>query len=155
MRSATILLMLLAFGCGTKYVLPPTVPPGEARVEERPLPPDPATEPLPAGMVEENKVEGLEQGDPAPFPGILVSEDRATRDGYFRIRYPELRKQYEGDQQVWKAHRELYETRLVLADQAIRDLQPTWWERNAFSLGLFGGSVLGTALTVAIFAVVN
>jgi hypothetical protein len=54
---------------------------------------------------------------------------------------------------VWAAHRELYEKRLQLADQAIQKLQPTWWERHKLQLGVVGGFVLGSALTIAIFAI--
>jgi hypothetical protein len=171
MRHIALVLALASSACVNKYVTPPTVPVGEKRVEAIPLPPDPATEdmgtfckssglpespPCPdAAALNDQRVEPLEQGDPAPFAGLIFGEGRVYRDGLYRIRYRELRSNYEADRKVWVAHRELYETRLGLADKAIRDLQPNWWERNAFTLGVFGGTTLGIVMSVAIFAVAN
>ncbi len=155
MKHVVFAAVLAASGCSLKYVTPATVPPGEARVEDRALPPDPATEPLPEGIPEDQRAEALDQGDKAPFSGLLIGEGKAARALNFKIRYVELRADYIADRKVWAAHRELYETRLVLADKAIRDLQPSWWDRNAASLGVIGGLVLGVALTGAAAALAN
>lgn len=145
-----IVLFALLSGCGIKYVLPPTVPPGEARVEARVLPPDPETEPLPDGIPNDQRVEALEAGDIAPFPGSLIGEGKAAKILNYKIRYVELRADYVADRKVWAAHRELYETRLVLADKAIKDLQPSWWDRNQLLFGVVGGVLLGfTVVLVA------
>jgi hypothetical protein len=101
-----------------------------------------------------------EEGNPKPNAskpcptesGIVVSEERAYRDGFYRIEYGLLLQNYDSDRTVWSAHRELYEERLRLADRAIQDLQPGWWERNKFQLGVAGGMVLGIAASVAILA---
>ena len=154
-RLLALLLPVLLVGCAPKFVTPPTVPPGEARVEELPLPPDGMTEPLPEGIPTEERIEAVEAGDEASFAGLLVSEAVAVRYDLLRVRYPELRVRYEQDRKVWAAHRELYETRLQLADKAIRDLQPSWWERNAVSLGLLGGVTLGVLATVAAATAAN
>lgn len=155
MKSVVVFVCFAVTGCSLKYVTPPTVPPGEARVEERVLPPDPETEPLPEGIPDDQRVESMEKGDKAPFDGLLIGEGKAARASNYKTRYIELRTYYTSDRKVWAAHRELYETRLVLADKAIRDLQPSWWDRNAASLGVIGGLVLGVALTAAGVALAN
>lgn len=151
-----VLLLPLFLACASTLPTPPTVP-VEKRAEEQPLPADPEEEKLdpnvPKGVwVEPQEANSCATGCPAKS-GILVSEERAVRDGLYRIRYRELRTNYTADRKVWAAHRELYEKRLQLADQAIQKLQPTWWERHKLQLGVVGGFVLGSALTIAIFAI--
>lgn len=153
MRAALLLLVVAA--CTPKFVTPPTVPPGEARVEQQPLPPDAMIEGLPEGIPEDDRIEALEAQNRAPFAGVLLGEGAAARYAILKSRYPELRVRYEQDRKVWAAHRELYEVRLQLADKAIHDLQPSWWDRNAFSLGLLGGVTLGVLTGVAAAAVAN
>lgn len=132
------------------------------RVEEQPLPPDPAQEKLPDGVPVGDWVEPLEAGSCAQAPatcpprsGIVVSEARAARDALYRIRYPELRRTFEADRQVMKAHRELYEERLRHADLAIQKLQPGWWQRHGSSIAFIGGFLLSTVASVAVFAAVR
>jgi hypothetical protein len=147
----------------------PTVPNSVIkRVEERELPPDPGEEKIPEEIPKGNWVEPIEKGEcldvngtpdpdtvrPCPSKsGIAVSEERAFRDGLYRVRYKQLRKLYVADRDVWSAHRELYEERLKLADKAIHDLQPSWFDRNKMQLGVIGGVVLGIATSVAILYV--
>ena len=152
----------LVGACASYKPYMPTVPEGTKRVEVTPLPPDPAEEPLPDGFAKGEWVEPLEAGgcldQPQPCPkrsGIAVSEERAWRDGLFRLRYKELRRAYEADRSVWGAHRELYEERLKLADHAIQDLQPSWWERHDWQIGVMGGIIAGVATTIAILAITD
>ena len=147
----------------------PTVPKGTKRVESTPLPPDPAKEPLPEGFAKGDWVEPLEaggcldkkgettaEGFPCPArSGIAVSEERAYRDALYRTRYKELRTTCEADRQVFGVHRELYEERLKLADQALQDAVPGWWDRHKFQVGTVGGIILGAAATIAILAVTD
>ena len=135
--------------CTPKFVTPPTVPPGEARVELQPLPPDAMVEALPEGIPEDDRIEALEEKDKAPFAGVLVGEGVAARYALLRARYPELRVRYEQDRKVWGAHRTLYEERLRLADLAIQDLQPSWWDLNKLSIGFLGGVLGGLAIGLA------
>ena len=159
--SVVVVAALIAPACGGVRPTRPTVPNSVIkRVEQRPLPPDPATEPLPDGVPKVEWVRPLERGEcekaPKPCPavsGLAISEARAFRDAKYRIRYKELRSNYGADRQVWGAHRELYETRLGLADQTIQDLQPRWWDRNKFQIGVVGGVILGIITSVAILAV--
>jgi hypothetical protein len=70
--------------------------------------------------------------------------------GLFKIRYRELRTNYVADRKVFAAHRELYETRLELADKAIQKLQPSWWDQHKTELGVLGGFILGAGMTASI-----
>lgn len=167
---ACALACALVCACAGYRPYVPTVPEGTKRVETVPLPPDPAAEPLPEGYAKGDWVEPLEAGScldkkgetvaeaSAPCPlrsGIAISEERAYRDALYRTRYKELRTTCEADRQVMGAHRELYEGRLKLADQAIQDLQPGWWDRHKFQIGTVGGIILGAAATIAILAVTD
>lgn len=165
------LVALSLFACAGPRPYAPTVPDSlSKRVEQRELPPDPAKEKLPSETPSGDWVMPLERGEcldergravseatvPCPAKsGVAVSEERAYRDGLFRIRYTELRKTFEADRQVWSAHRELYEERLKLADKAIHDLQPGWWDRNKLEVGLIGGTVIGIVTSVAILYVMD
>ena len=165
-----ILASVLMSACASQrsaYV--PTVPESAIkRVEEQPLPPDPAEEPIPDEIPKGDWVVALDKGEcldengvpensatrPCPADsGIAVSEERAYRDGLYRLRYKELRKNYTADKQVWGVHRELYEERLKLSHKAIQDLQPSWWDRNKLSVGVVLGIVTGVATSVAILTV--
>jgi hypothetical protein len=151
------LILPLFLACAGTLPTTPTVPVGEKRVETVPLPPDPEAEKLADNVPRGDWVEPQEAGSCAPSPacpakaGILVSEERASRDALFRIRYRELRTNYVSDQKVWGAQRALYEERLKLADQAIQQAQPGWFQRHGFQLGVVGGFLLGSVLTIAIF----
>lgn len=154
MRSLLSLVLIFTVGCATPAAYVPTVA-MERRIEEKPLPPDPATEPLPAGTPAGDWLEPVEKDQKLTRSGLLVSEARATRDGLFRIRYPELRRNYEADQQVWKAHRELYEARLKAADEALKKAEPGWWQQHGPAVGMVGGFLVGAALTVALTYALN
>lgn len=157
-----LLPALLALGCASAPVPVATIPATRAP-ETRALPPDPAEEPLPPGTPAGEWVEPLEvggcydatglHGGDTPCPrraGILSSEARAVRDGFYRIRYRELRTFYEADRTTWSAQRELYEA-LRRQDQAtITRMQPSWWDRNALPLGVAAGLVLGVGTMTAI-----
>lgn len=171
MRKLLAILVLSAMGCGAGAAQRPAHPPADPlvpdarRPEVRPLPPDPATEPFPEGTPAdpaEGYVEPIEAGQCAemeyPCPsvsGILISEARAVRDAMFRIRYPQLREYYVADRQVWKAHRELYETQIESQREEIERLQPSWWERNDGTILAAVGVVAGVAVTVLVTFAVN
>jgi len=165
----SIPVLILACACATPRVVAPTVAP-EHQFEKEPLPPDPETEKLDGNIPAGDWVEPLEAGScvdgsgkpvagaPKPCParsGIALSEAKSARFGLYKIRYKELRVDYESDRKVWAAQRELYEKRLQLADQAIQDLQPTWWDRHKAEFGVIGGFMLGTVMTVAVYAVAH
>jgi hypothetical protein len=166
-----VVLGIILFGCGTAtsgQVRPMVAE--DRRPEARTLPQDPRLEALPEGTpsdLPENFVEPVDEGScisdrgavvasgPCPaYNGIAVSEARAARDAMFRIRYQELRQTYEADRQVWAAHRELYEAQIARGREEIARLQPTWWDRHGFAVGVASGFVIGAAVTIAItFAV--
>lgn len=165
---ALLLFLACASACAGAKPLEPTIPESK-RVEAEPLPPDPETEKLDSNVPPEDWVEALEPGSctdatgkpttnvkPCPArAGIAMSEAKAARFGLFKIRYKELRTNYVSDRNVWAAQRELYETRLKLADKAIQDLQPGWWDRHKGEFGVIGGFILGTAMTISIYAIAN
>ena len=162
---------LATSACAGPRIVQPTVPESVInRVETRELPTDPAKATVPEEFERGDWVVPINKGDcldedgtpeteatkPCPFfNGIAVAEERAYRDGLYRIGYKELRSLYELDRKVWAAHRELYEERLKLADKAIQDLQPSWFDRNKLQLGVIGGVLVGVATTVAVLAVTN
>jgi hypothetical protein len=165
-------LMVLSVGCGgaTTVVARPMVAENR-RPEARELPQDPAQEALPEGIPTdppETHVEALEAGScvsedgstvaqgPCPAAsGLVISEARAARDALYRIRYPELRRTYQADRQVWSAHRELYETQIQEDREEIRRLQPGWWEEHDGTIMGVVGLVLGAAITTAITVAVQ
>lgn len=160
-----VLVLVMATGCATAPVVSPPLISAEKAVETKPLPPDPAVETLPAGTPAGEWVEALEAGScldragkavsgaPSPCParsGIALSEARAARDALLHIRYPELRRMYESDRQLWAAHRELYEERLRTSAEELRKAQPGWWQQHGPALGMVGGFIVGAVLTVSV-----
>jgi hypothetical protein len=153
-------LALLLVGCATAPPLAPTVP-IDRRVEEEVLPPDPETEPLDSKLGSADWIEPLESGSchdavgkllvrPCPVrSGIAMSEAKAARFGLYKLRYRQLRTNYEANMKVVGVQRELYETRLKQADKAIRDLQPSWLDQHSTELGILGGFALGVATVYA------
>jgi hypothetical protein len=132
-------------------------------VERRPLPVHPEAEALPESIPKGESVEPLEaascvdeagklQGSGAcpARSGLLISEERAFRDALFRIRYKEMRSLYDADRQVWGAQRELYEERVSSLHDALRQAQPTFFEKYALQFGVVGGFLIGAGLTVGL-----
>ena len=159
-----ILLSFLFIFCSC--VIRPTFIPQMPTVQkvEQQLPTDPANLQLPAEVAASgNWVVALEAGacnaapaTPTPMPtqnklcpaqsGIFESEAHAAKDQQYRISYDELRKLYTADKNIWVVQQELYETTLKQQQEQLVKLQPTWFQQNAFSLGLAGGFVFGTLL---------
>lgn len=173
-RKLGFCLLVAAVGCGAAQI--PEVRPLVA-VDRRPeawdLPVDPRLEPLPEGSsstLGEDFVEPLEagfcveadgevaagSGYPCPAQsGLLISEARALRDAAYRIRYPELRRAFEADRQIWAAQRELYEAQIAADHREIERLQPTWWETHDGEVLTAVGVVVGAVVTVAVVFAVN
>jgi hypothetical protein len=154
-------LVLLA-GCATLQPVPLTVPESK-HVEDEPLPTDPATEKVasPDGdwvvpLNEEDcitKDGKLVSDAPKPCPGkggLLFSEEKAARLKLYQIGYIQLRGNYIADRRVWLVHRELYESRLKDAGEALQRAQPSWFEKHSFQLGVLGGAVIGAGMAVGI-----
>lgn len=168
---ALVLCVMMASGCATTAPAAlPTLIAASQIVEAKPLPPDPSVEPLPPGTPSGDSVEPIEAGTcldksgkpvagaTSPCPGkagIEVSEARAARDALYRIRYPEMRRMYEADRQVWAAQRDLYEERVRTAQTELQKAQPSWWQQHGPALGMVAGFVVGAVMTVAIVYGVN
>jgi hypothetical protein len=161
MRTLLPLVVVFLVACGGFKPTVPTVPDDvRKRVELRELPEDPAEITLPDGLPPGDWVVAYESKlcemvGCHDKDGLVVSEERAWRDAMYRIKYRELRRFYRADQTVWDVHRELYETRLMLADQEIQRLQPSWWDKNKLQFGVVGGLIMGIATSVAILAVTD
>ena len=152
------LIALLSFGCATAQMPPLKTPIIESvrRPEEQPLPSSPREEKLAGAYADAPEwVEPAEKGETLAKAGMLVSEGRMARDILFRTRYDELRKIAEADRKVWALQREYYEERLVLADQTIRSLQPTWWDEHQGPIYFTGGLILGFGVTVGLVEAVS
>lgn len=162
-RPWSVWLLLALMGCRAAVQPPPLVS-ATRSPEARALPPDPAEEPLPPGTPPEETIEPLEAGScydgrglrsPAAVAcpsnsGLLVSEGRAVRDGFYRIRYRELRTLYVADRTTWSAHRELYEALRVRDQAEIQRLQPSFLDRYGLAVGLTAGFLLGVGGTLAL-----
>lgn len=161
MKPTFVLLALVLASCAAAP--PPPVIATPRVIELHPLPPDPAEEPLPADLPPGDWVRPLDRGscydetglhggsNPCPnVDGILSSEAHAARDGYYRLRYRELRTFYEADRTTWSAQRELYEALHRQDAETIQRLQPSWFDRNALPLGIAAGFLLGAGGITAI-----
>jgi len=169
-RCAHLLVIgvLLLEGCVTTPAKwEPSIPVSNY-VENDSLPADPTTEKIDSPDGE--WVAPLNEGDcwdekgklvtdaPKPCPpkgGILFSEGKATRFKLFELRYHELRGNYVVDRRVFGAQRALYESRLKDAGELIQKMQPTWFERHSFQLGILGGAVIGAGMAVGIVYAVS
>lgn len=164
MRHIAFLAAIWLAGCATTQAAPTIPNKPSSRVEAQPLPPDPETEevegldpadwvvPLEAASCIDSNGDVTEEAT-RPCPdrsGIAVSEGRAVRDKLYRIRYKELRLNYEADRKVWAAQRELYEQRLQDANKLLEEAQPSWFQQHALEIGVLSGSVLGAAMAVGI-----
>jgi hypothetical protein len=131
-------------------------------IEISALPSDPETEKLDVPDPTEDWVEPQEAGScknasgtcPAKA-GISMSEARAARFGLYKIRYRELRADYEADQKVWLARQQALNKQLELAATEIRKLQPGWWDQNKAEFALIGGFLLGTTMTAVVYTLAH
>lgn len=158
MKRLIAFVTLLAFssGCAHEVVRYPMVPEVETkRPEMAPLPPNPADEPLPEKTPKGDWLYPVEKDEKADDAGILVSEERATRDGMYRVRYKELRSICEADRAQWKAQRDIYEWQVAAARDALKKAEPNWFDKHKGDLGLLGGLVLGITMTVAAGAAIT
>ena len=166
MRFVSIILIgsLILNGCATVPPPTPVVPDNpDKRVEEQPLPVDPAAMVPPAQLPKEEWVEPLEAGGcvgadgasavPHPCPnhsGIFMSEMKAWRLTQYELRYKELRLDYQSDQKVWSAQRALYEKQILVAEAKLKAAEPDWYQQHKMDLGILGGFVLGAGVSVGI-----
>jgi hypothetical protein len=150
---ATILMLVLV-GCASAPKVKPEPLVSEARrVETRELPPHPREVALPDDVSSASWTRPFIPTEHcAADAGILVSEARAYQDAQYRIRYEEIRKNYTADQAVWGAHRELYETKIVLDHDELERRKPSWWEKHDAQVVGIGAFIVGTLVTVATVA---
>jgi len=102
------------------------------------------------------KIVSVEEGDPAPFPGVLLDESRAQGAGELRIAYDALyglsvANQKFGVVVVEIQEKQLYRADLIVEkkDEQLDKATNSWWARNKGPVGLAIGIVVGVAITVA------
>ncbi len=165
MRYYIALLLLVLVSCTKPKIESPSFILPRDRVEELKLPHDPASMPLAEGIPTEEWILPLESGEciavdgttsavtPCPeLSGILFSEASAMKFGMYKLSYRELRVLYENDRNVWKAHRSGYEDVIRQQQKAIIDLQPTFLQKNALTIGFISGVLLTSTTTALILS---
>jgi hypothetical protein len=105
---------------------------------------------LPKKAYPPGTIVGLSKGDPVPFDGILMNEDRANDVAQLRISYDELVTVAATNQRLFVATARISDEELRAADARAKSLEPTWWDRHALAVGFIGGLVLSGAFTVAV-----
>ena len=84
----------------------------------------------------------------------ICSASRASMPGTCASTMPTSFSNYFQDRVVWNAQRELYETRLSMASDKIKEMAPSWYDENALEIGFLGGVVVivvgGTLVAIAI-----
>lgn len=103
---------------------------------------------------------GLQLEDPAPFDGVLLSEDLALKAAELRINYDEVYRLAIADRKYMLAIIEIQEGLLYKADQTIdykekqlKDIRDDWWQKNKLQVGIVTGVLLGVGLTLATGAI--
>ena len=130
--------------------LPPLVDPSR-HVEKEKLAVPPEEERVPVEIPRGLWVEALEANDPSHPAGILVSEEKAWLLALYQIKYKELREKTEANNDVISAQRGLYEHTVASLRTQVRDLQPSWYDRNK---GVLWG-VVGSAITAGVILSVD
>ena len=121
-----------------------------ARPEEIEMPPNPLEEPVSNEFPNPTLVEPVSEGDVAISDGLLVGEGWFVRHQNLKARYKELRALRDADFLLWKAHRKLYEEQIALADEALANAQPQWWEQYVPTACFVGGVMVTSAIVFAV-----
>lgn len=153
-RSVVACLLIPVLGCGALSKKKSETPSGEyyaidsdSWVERSELPEAPKETTV-------RDTFAVSYGDVSPGSGVCLSEPLAYEYRNFRAGYKNLRSLYEADQLVWGAHRDVYETKIRAAEEALEEAQPSWWKRNDAQFVGVAGFIIGAATTIAIsFAV--
>jgi len=157
MRRLAILCVILAVGC-TKEAKPEIKYPDRLPITEQAKE---LTE-LPAyqAPTEGGQTAGLSLNDPAPFDGVLLSEDLALKAGELRINYDEVYRLAIADRKYMLTVIEIQEKELYRADQIIdykekqlREIRDDWWQRNKLAVGIGIGVAIGAGIVLGTGAV--
>lgn len=154
-----ILAVLLMTGCASQSPALPQVPKLQAwedrAAEVSQLPAEhPKTAWSPGTIL------SVEKDDPAPFPGILLTEERAMDAGKLRIAYDELNSVCRMNQRLYVATAKVADGALQKSDAENKRLaedlrkarEKTWWDTWGTTVS-FAAGVIGTGLfTVGVLA---
>lgn len=98
----------------------------------------------------------IEEGDKAPFSGVLLSEEKAAGAAELRISYDQVYQLAGSDRKYLLAVVRVQDRELILADRRIDDLngqlkelRDSWWERHKLDVGIGIGIVVGVGLSIA------
>ncbi len=148
MRIVLATFLVLLIGCGGAVPVHfAGIKDPSFKVEDRKLPPRPDEKPIPAGK---DWVVPLAKDKLAPKDGVLISAEKAVRAAKYKERYNEIRSLYDLDRHVWRSTRVIQEAQRKQANQVIKDLTPSWWQRNKGVLGWTSGTVIGAAMTILV-----
>jgi hypothetical protein len=149
--------MILSVGC-TKEAKPAPEYPERLPITEqaKELTELPAYQPPTDG----GQTAGLSLDDPAPFDGVLLSEDLALKAGELRINYDEVYRLALADRKYMLSVIEIQEKQLYRADAIIdqkeaqlREIRDDWWQKNKLQVGIVVGLVAGVGLSLATGAI--
>lgn len=104
----------------------------------------------------------IEAGEAAKEGGFFVSESSAVNLAKIRVEHNRVRDMYVLEQKSNKKEAEILGGALdeangrivVLQTSLDKEREGTWFSRNAVTLGVVGGFVVGSTMTVAIVAAV-
>jgi len=103
----------------------------------------------------DGKVVGLELDAPAPFSGVLLTEDKAMAAAELRIAYDEVYQLAIADRKYMLNIVQIQEQQLYRADAIIdqkeaelKAIRDDWWEKNKLQVGIGVGLVLGVGLSL-------
>lgn len=139
--AALIIPVFLLAACGTahKEIVTPTP-------ELDPMPEAP-----PENVAADKRwVIAVEKPEDAIKKGILMSAEKAAWLAKYKIKYDDLRTWTELERELWSGKWAIERKNLMLADQKIEDMQPGWWDRNKFEVGMATGIILGALAAIGI-----
>lgn len=139
--AAFVIPMFLLAACGTarKEIVAPTP-------ELEPMPEAP-----PENVAADKRwVISVEKPEDATKKGVLMSAEKAAWLAKYKIKYDDLRTWSGLERELWSGKWAIAQKNLMLADQKIEDLQPGWWDRNKFEVGMGVGILLGALAAIGI-----
>ncbi len=104
---------------------------------------------------EGGQVEGISEGEEAPFDGVVITEDKAVGAAQLRIAYDEVYRLLLSDHSMMLAVVTIQEQELYRADAALKAersahnrLKNSWWHRHKLAIGITTGLIVGVGLSL-------
>lgn len=141
MRFLVIFITIFYLGCASNTIKE-TKKPVASEIEAIP-------QKIPVKQWPKGTIVAVEKGNPAPFSGVLFTEERAMEAGKVRVAYDEVHSIAVINRQLSNIVINVVNKQLAAADEEIAKLkasQNSWWNRNKLAIGIVIG-VVATALT--------